>query len=38
MDFLKDFLKATAIGAMLLAIMDGAPAGHDDLDHSRPAQ
>jgi hypothetical protein len=36
MDFLKDFLKATAIGVMLLAIKDGARGGRSELDRLRP--
>jgi hypothetical protein len=31
-DFLKDFLKATAIGVMLLAIMDDTHVGRIDPD------
>lgn len=38
MDFLKDFLKATAIGVMLLAFMDGTHAGRGDLDRSHPSR
>jgi hypothetical protein len=36
MDFLKDFLKAAAIGVMLLAILDGIHAGRSDRDRSHP--
>jgi hypothetical protein len=38
MDFLKDFLKAAAIGVMLLAIFDGTHTGRSDLDRSHPSR
>ena len=36
MDFLKDFLKATAFGAMLLAIREGAGPEIGNPDRSWP--